>query len=67
MAGSINDKVEALQVDAVEQAPPDDVPPQNADEAIIRDLQNQGEEIGMTWRTIMAAIVRPTRPLIHRF
>jgi hypothetical protein len=31
--------------------------PKNAEEAIIRDLNTQGEEIGLTWRTIMAVIV----------
>lgn len=30
---------------------------QDADEQIIHHLQTTGEEVGMTWRTFMAAIV----------
>jgi hypothetical protein len=33
------------------------VDPKNADDAIVHDLQTQGEEVGLTWRTIMAVVV----------
>ena len=62
----MNDKSTTAQVDTIENATPSDgsdreVPilnPHNANEEIIVHLQNTGEEVGMTFRTIMAAMVR---------
>lgn len=34
----------------------------NADDAIVADLNTQGEEVGLTWRTIMAVIVSKISP-----
>lgn len=45
------DRVE--QVDVVEEKPIS----QDANEEIVRDLETHGEEVGMTWRTVMAVIV----------
>lgn len=32
----------------------------SGDQAIIHELETHGEEIGMTWRTILAALVSST-------
>jgi hypothetical protein len=34
----------------------------DANEEIVEHLQNTGEEVGMTWRSIMAAIVNSPSP-----
>lgn len=44
-------------VDTIENIINDSLPTGNADDQIIRDLQEHGEEVGMTFRTIMAACV----------
>ena len=57
-----NDKATATHVDAIESANNSnhDVQLQkvnSANEEIIQHLQTTGEEVGMTFRTIMAAVV----------
>lgn len=57
-----NDKNTVSHLDAIENAPPPEngiqtSSPTNANEEIIQHLQTTGEEVGMTWRTTMAAIV----------
>lgn len=57
-----NEKAEAERVDAIESADSSDrnVPlhhVNSANEEIVQHLQTTGEEVGMTFRTIMAAVV----------
>ncbi|KAF2098265.1 MFS general substrate transporter [Rhizodiscina lignyota] len=56
MADATSDKIETAHIDAVERASSDDEVISNSDEKIIRQLETTGEEIGMTWRTILAAV-----------
>ena len=45
-------------VDSIEHASNDGVPTTgNVDDKIVYDLEHHGEEIGLTFRTIMAAVV----------
>jgi hypothetical protein len=61
----MNDKSTTSHVDTIENATPSDgsgrevpiVNPHNANEEIIVHLQNTGEDVGMTFRSIMAAVV----------
>lgn len=54
-------KAEIAHVDAIDNAPSSDnsthLDHLSANEEIIQHLQTTGEEVGMTWRTIMAATV----------
>jgi len=56
-----NDKASIAHVDAIENAKtsePDGIKRTNsANEEIVQHLQTTGEEVGMTWRSIMAASV----------
>jgi hypothetical protein len=57
-----NDKATTTHIDAIESTDTsaNNVPirhTHNANEEIIEHLQTTGEEVGMTWRTIMAAVV----------
>lgn len=57
-----NEKPGAEHIDAVESVPSSDLSVQgkyvkDANEEIVEHLQTTGEEVGMTWRSIMAAIV----------
>ena len=58
-----NDKSTAQHIDAIESVDNSDhnVPLKHvnsANEEIVQHLQTTGEEVGMTWRTFMAAAVR---------
>ena len=61
----VNDKSTTAHLDTIEHVNNSDssdsevriVEPHNANEQIIVHLQNTGEEVGMTFRTIMAAFV----------
>lgn len=57
-----NDKTSASHIDAIETANSSDrnVPlahVNSANEEIVQHLQTTGEEVGMTWRSFMAAAV----------
>jgi hypothetical protein len=67
-----NEKAQTEHVDAIESAESSDRnvplhPVNSANEEIVQHLQTTGEEVGMTFRTIMAAIVSiPIRVGIKR-
>jgi len=52
-------------IENVSSSSNDSLPTGDADDKIIYDLQHHGEEIGMTFRTIMAACVKHTASLVH--
>lgn len=56
-----DDKASASHVDNISPRVDSDpvVSHQHGDEEIVEVLQHTGEEVGMTWRTIAAAIVSP--------
>jgi hypothetical protein len=51
------EKSAAAHEDAIERVMHDSNSDSDGDQAIIRELETHGEEIGMTWRTILAASV----------
>jgi hypothetical protein len=53
------EKTTASHLDAIEQVSHDSNSDTNmsGDQAIIHELETHGEEIGMTWRTVLAAAV----------
>lgn len=57
-----NDKSTTQQIDAIESVESSEHGVavhhvNSANEEIVQHLQTTGEEVGMTWRTIMAAVV----------
>jgi hypothetical protein len=63
MAGDHNDKAEAMHVEAIDSSNTSNdgdkrrySGEESANEDIVRHLQTTGEEVGMTWRTCMAAV-----------
>ena len=62
MTGMEHDKASASHVDAIETANGSDQGTEirhvnSANEEIVQHLQTTGEEVGMTWRSFMAAAV----------
>ena len=58
MASTTEKQGAAQHVDTIEQASNSSAAtPQNLDELVIKNLEEAGEEIGMTWRTIGATTV----------
>jgi MFS family permease len=63
MAGHHNDKAQAMHVEALDSSNTSNEGDkrrysgeESANEDIVRHLQTTGEEVGMTWRTCMAAV-----------
>jgi len=52
-----HEKVVTSQIDNIEQVSNDSSDVVDANERIIHELETHGEEVGMTFRTIMAAAV----------
>jgi hypothetical protein len=51
-----------VNVDSIENVSNDSIPAMgNVDDKIVYDLEHHGEEIGMTFRTIMAAAVSTSK------
>jgi hypothetical protein len=54
---STEHKSEAAQADLIENTSTSSADVLNSDEQIIRNLEISGEDVGLTWRSIMAAAV----------
>lgn len=59
------EKVVDSHIDNIEQVGHDSSNGVNADDRIIRDLETHGEEVGLTFRTVMAAVVGFICEAIH--
>jgi hypothetical protein len=61
---SYEDKSNTAHIDAIDNVSSDSVPSSgNVDDKIIYDLEHHGEEVGITFRTFMAACVRALQAL----